>query len=443
MYDQQAAGFASPPTATAPAPVLISVAGRQPQSRGTVLIRVILAIPHLVVLAVLSFAAAVVAFIGWWGALFTGQLPDFAASFLLGVLQWQARVYGYLYLLTDVYPPFALGDADYPIRLAAMPGRLNRLAVLFRFFLTIPAWIVQSVLAYGTLVISFFIWLIALVTGSVPEAAHQALAASLRFQMRVYGFEFMLTSAYPWSLLGDRAVEGGFAGTQPAFGGSAGTEPAFAAPDSADPDSSESESESESAFAEPAFAEPAFAGLAGPAFASTETVPAAWRVVLSSAARWLLALFLVVGAAGLIVQNVLEIHGAASAVSKAQALSQSETAFNPLNNAVGTANSSMQSCGQSVSCVTKVDASLVSSFNTFATGIAAIAMPAGAPSTDAQTVVTDAHTLASDFSQLSKATTASQYSSLEQSTGIQAALDKLGQDYDKLGSSLGASTSGS
>jgi Domain of unknown function (DUF4389) len=417
MYDQQAAGFASPPTATAPAPVLISVAGRQPQSRGTVLIRVILAIPHLVVLAVLSFAAAVVAFIGWWGALFTGQLPDFAASFLLGVLQWQARVYGYLYLLTDVYPPFALGDADYPIRLAAMPGRLNRLAVLFRFFLTIPAWIVQSVLAYGTLVISFFIWLIALVTGSVPEAAHQALAASLRFQMRVYGFEFMLTSAYPWSLFGDRAVEGGFAGTQPAFGGSAGTEPAFA--------------------------EPAFAGLAGPAFASTETVPAAWRVVLSSAARWLLALFLVVGAAGLIVQNVLEIHGAASAVSKAQALSQSETAFNPLNNAVGTANSSMQSCGQSVSCVTKVDASLVSSFNTFATGIAAIAMPAGAPSTDAQTVVTDAHTLASDFSQLSKATTASQYSSLEQSTGIQAALDKLGQDYDKLGSSLGASTSGS
>jgi hypothetical protein len=417
MYDQQAAGFASPPTATAPAPVLISVAGRQPQSRGTVLIRVILAIPHLVVLAVLSFAAAVVAFIGWWGALFTGQLPEFAASFLLGVLQWQARVYGYLYLLTDVYPPFALGDADYPIRLAAMPGRLNRLAVLFRFFLTIPAWIVQSVLAYGTLVISFFIWLIALVTGSVPEAAHQALAASLRFQMRVYGFEFMLTSAYPWSLFGDRAVEGGFAGTQPAFGGSAGTEPAFA--------------------------EPAFAGLAGPAFASTETVPAAWRVVLSSAARWLLALFLVVGAAGLIVQNVLEIHGAASAVSKAQALSQSETAFNPLNNAVGTANSSMQSCGQSVSCVTKVDASLVSSFNTFATGIAAIAMPAGAPSTDAQTVVTDAHTLASDFSQLSKATTASQYSSLEQSTGIQAALDKLGQDYDKLGSSLGASTSGS
>jgi hypothetical protein len=265
--------------------------------------------------------------------------------------------------------------------------------------------------------------------------------------MRVYGYEFMLTSAYPWGLFGDRAVEAGFAGAQPASGGPAGAQPAFAGPVPAEPDSGgpdQAESDSgEPAFAEPAFAEPAFAGLAGPAFASTEAAPAAWSVVLSSAARWLLALFLLVGAAGLVVQNVLEIHSAAGAVSKAQALSQSETAFTPLNNAVGTANSSMQSCGQSVSCVTKVDASLVSSFNTFATGIAAIAMPAGAPSTDGQAVVTDARTLASDFSQLSKATTASQYTSLESSTGIQAVLDKLGQDYDKLGSSLGASTSGS
>jgi hypothetical protein len=33
-----------------------------------------------------------------------------------------ARVYAYTFLLTDVYPPFSLADADYPVRVAAMPG---------------------------------------------------------------------------------------------------------------------------------------------------------------------------------------------------------------------------------------------------------------------------------------------------------------------------------
>src|SRR5205814_404962 len=82
------------------------------------------------------------------------------------------------YLLTDVYPPFTLDDGDYPVRLAVMPGRLNRLAVLFRFFLLIPCWIVQGVVTYGALTIFMFVtWLIVLITGQMPDAIHQALAA--------------------------------------------------------------------------------------------------------------------------------------------------------------------------------------------------------------------------------------------------------------------------
>jgi len=363
-------------------------------------IRLLLAIPHLVLLGALSIAAGVVAFIGWWAALFTGGMPAFAATFLTGVLQCQARVYGYVFLLTDVYPPFTLGDAGYPVRVAVLPGKLNRLAVLFRFFLMIPAFIVQWVLAYGTLIISFFIWVIALITGSVPEPAHQALSASVRFQIRLYGYEFMLTSTYPWGLFGDR------------------------------PD--------EAASAQFAGAEPA----AGP-LAATGPVPAGWSLALSSAGRSLVGLFLAIGAIALIVQGVFQISGTAGAVSKAEALSQARTAFSPLNVAVGTADSSMQSCGQSVSCVTKVDGGLVTSFNTFATDIAAIRMPGGAPSTYAQDTVTDAHTLAGDFGRLSKATSASQYTSLASSLGIQAALDKLSADYGKLGTSLGGSATSS
>jgi hypothetical protein len=41
--------------------------------------------------------------------------------------------------MTDRYPPFTLEpDDNYPVWLAAQPGRLNRWAVLFRIILVLP-----------------------------------------------------------------------------------------------------------------------------------------------------------------------------------------------------------------------------------------------------------------------------------------------------------------
>jgi hypothetical protein len=190
-------------------PVLVSFAGPAPQNRVTVLLRLLMIIPQLIVVGLLGIAAYVVTIIGWFGALFTGRLPDFAADFLTGYLRWQTRVVAYMVLLTDVYPPFSLEDADYPVRVAVMPGRLNRLAVLFRFFLMIPCWIVQAVVSYGAFTIFQFVsWLIVLITGQMPHSLYQALAAVLRYQVRTIGFAFMLTSAYPAGLFGDPEVAG-------------------------------------------------------------------------------------------------------------------------------------------------------------------------------------------------------------------------------------------
>ncbi len=44
-----------------------------------------------------------------------------------------------LSVLTGSYPPFTLEDADYPVLVAVRPGRLNRLAVLFRIVLLVAA----------------------------------------------------------------------------------------------------------------------------------------------------------------------------------------------------------------------------------------------------------------------------------------------------------------
>ena len=180
------------------------------------LLRIILLIPQWVALWALGIAAEVIAVIGWFGALFTGRLPRFAEAYLSGYLHWQVRVSAYQVLLTDAYPPFTLGDSDYPVRMAIPPpGPLNRLAVLFRFILVIPAAIVSGLLVWGGWTIVLFItWLIMLVTGTMPASLYQAYAAVLRYYSRYLGYFLLLTSEYPSDIFGDRLSPGQLAVAQ-------------------------------------------------------------------------------------------------------------------------------------------------------------------------------------------------------------------------------------
>ncbi|WP_064743048.1 DUF4389 domain-containing protein [Pseudonocardia spinosispora] len=182
------------------------------QRRWTVLLRFILAIPHMVVLALVGIAAFVVLVIGWFAALFTGRLPDWAADFLTGYIAWQARFTGYLQLLTDRYPPFAFVSADYPIRVVFPPRtRLNRAAVLFRIILVLPVMILSSIVTYGWYVLGLIFWLIVLIAGRMPASLFLATAATVRYQVRYQVYLSMLTSAYPKKLFGDAP-----AGSEPA-----------------------------------------------------------------------------------------------------------------------------------------------------------------------------------------------------------------------------------
>lgn len=80
------------------------------RNRLTTGFRLILAIPHLIALTLLTIALAVVAIIGFFTVLFTGQWPDALRTFALGVGRWWVRVQAYMLLLTDDYPPFTLAE---------------------------------------------------------------------------------------------------------------------------------------------------------------------------------------------------------------------------------------------------------------------------------------------------------------------------------------------
>ena len=177
------------------------------ERRWTVLLRLLLLIPQAIVVALLGIVAAIVVFVGWFGALALGRLPEFAASYLSKYLAYETRVEAYGMLLVDRYPPFrfdALDTPDYPVRIAVTPGQLSRLAVFFRLLLAIPAGIVQAVVYSGWSVCCFFIWVVVLVLGRMPRAAFQATASVLRYKLRFEAYMYLLTSAYPKRLLGDQ-----------------------------------------------------------------------------------------------------------------------------------------------------------------------------------------------------------------------------------------------
>ena len=73
------------------------------------LIKWLLALPHYIVLIVLSVAAMLATIVGWLAILFTGRYPKELFEFVVGVNRWGLRVSAYAILLvTDTYPPFSL-----------------------------------------------------------------------------------------------------------------------------------------------------------------------------------------------------------------------------------------------------------------------------------------------------------------------------------------------
>jgi Domain of unknown function (DUF4389) len=73
------------------------------------LVKWLLAIPHYIVLVVLSLGAFVAVVIAWFAILITGQYPRGLFDFVVGVGRWWLRVQAYAFLLvTDRYPPFSL-----------------------------------------------------------------------------------------------------------------------------------------------------------------------------------------------------------------------------------------------------------------------------------------------------------------------------------------------
>jgi len=100
---------AYPPFGDGPYPAAIDIVDPVgPRDRVTVFFRLILAIPHFIVLVFVLFAWCMTTIVAWFAIVFTGTYPQGLYEFGVGSLRWLLRVQAYLLLLVDEYPPFSL-----------------------------------------------------------------------------------------------------------------------------------------------------------------------------------------------------------------------------------------------------------------------------------------------------------------------------------------------
>ena len=181
------------------------------RSRLTVFFRLLLVIPHLIVLGIFSLLAAAIAFVNWFAILFTGKAVghDMQARYL----RYFTHVDAYLNLAANPWPGFEGDPGSYPID-AEIPGSepQSRWKTFFRLLLAFPALLLGSAFGasgvYGGLgnyrvslgiigTAAFLGWFAALIRARMPRGLRDLLAYGLGYSVQVAAYVLLVTDRYP------------------------------------------------------------------------------------------------------------------------------------------------------------------------------------------------------------------------------------------------------
>lgn len=203
-------------TQPAPYPARVEVDYPDTLNRLTTALRLVLAIPILMVISLVSGAwptvvgggdddenrVAIAGMIGLATALmilFRRRYPRWWFDFQCELARFAARVGAYLALLTDRYPSTVERqgvhlEIDYP----DVRGDLNRWLPLVKWLLALPHVLVLVPLAVACLFAIAIAWFAILLTGGYPRGLFDFVVGFARWSLRVSAYAILLvTDRYP------------------------------------------------------------------------------------------------------------------------------------------------------------------------------------------------------------------------------------------------------
>jgi hypothetical protein len=194
-------------------PVRLVVTDELTRTRLTVLVRIVLAIPHLIWFALWTFMNLFVWLVAWPITLVRGRLPDALHDYFAQYVRYTTHFYAYLYLAADPYPGFT-GTKGYPIDIeVAGPEPQRRWTIALRLLLAMPAYLLASAMTGSTptsndsadalsgvgvaIVVAFLGWFACLATGAMPLGMRNLVVFTFRYFAQASAFLFFLTDRYP------------------------------------------------------------------------------------------------------------------------------------------------------------------------------------------------------------------------------------------------------
>ena len=191
-------------------PASLSIDYSDKSNRLTVLFRLFLAIPILIILALLTSSsyegqkvANEVERIYWVGILFLPTLlmivfrrkyPKWWFDWNLALTKFSLRVASYLLLLRDEYPSTDEEQAvNVQIHYPDVDKELNQWLPLVKWLLVIPHFIALFFIMVGVIFCTIIAWFIILFTGKYPRSIFDFVVGFLRWMLRVEAYAILLT----------------------------------------------------------------------------------------------------------------------------------------------------------------------------------------------------------------------------------------------------------
>jgi len=202
-------------------PVKLVVEDDLHRNRWTVVVRLILAIPHFIWIFLWTIATVVAVVVNWIATLVLGRPPDGLHRFMCSYIRYLTHVNAYVGLVANPYPGFVGEEGEYPIDvLLPGPAPQPRWKTFFRIFLAVPTLLLSTALGGGS---SFSYssgsskrkwsgqgsggalggacavlgWFASMVRGEMPKGLRDAGAYGVGYTAQMLAYVLLVTDRYP------------------------------------------------------------------------------------------------------------------------------------------------------------------------------------------------------------------------------------------------------